>query len=126
MSWNIGDWTTWDGLAEEHGEEETVVFGKPAAKAAPAAAPVAAKREQAKAKMAGVSARGIEKKKKKPRGAGLMKVAESPKAQQPPMEEAVDGPSVPSPYILDAKNPVRVILNPRPRVPYSSLSKHEG
>lgn len=112
MSWKIGDWTTWDGLTEEN-DTAPVVFGNKPAVKAPAAAPAAAKpREVSKAKGTGVAFKGIEKKKKKPRTAGLMKVVESPKAQ-PAEDEAEDaseevtfeGPSVPSPYIVNTKNP---------------------
>lgn len=102
-----GDWTTWEGLAEEN-SFEPVVFGqrtKPAARN-PSPAKKSTAAPKPKGFVAGVSERGIQKKKKKNRCAGLMKVAESPVAAvDSDDDEAFEEPSAPSPYIIDSKNP---------------------
>ena len=89
------------GLSAEN-TYESVTFGKAPGKKSTSksprggAAPVQ--------RHAGVSMKAIKKKKKEPRGAGLMKLAAEP---VPEPEEDVE--SVASPYIVDSKNPFGVL-----------------
>ena len=105
MSWMIGDWTTWEGLAGENSYEPEPRWGataqplKPAADGWNAARSVGGRKPTPTKKHAGVANRGIEKKKKRgPRGGGLMKWNES-------TEENDENVAPPTPYIVSSKNP---------------------
>lgn len=106
----MGDWTTWEGLTNEM-DEPSVVFGtkKPASAPKHVPQPASKKAAAASSKPDGFGFKfnsGIGKKKKAPRGAGLMM-----KAVQAEIvvetEEAMDEDeemAEPSPYIKSTKN----------------------
>ena len=118
---DIGDWTTWDGLAEENSFEHESRWGAAPAKAQqPAAAAGWAKpagfvrRVPTPAEKKGFKdaklARGIDKKKKKNRGGGLMKVVDET-VEEEAVQEEEEVAAEPSPYIVKTTNPFAALAD---------------
>ena len=116
MAHNIGDWTTWEGLNEENTFEPEKCWGKgskPAAAsgwAAPSQPNGSRRVPTPGQKKNGFNdaslARGINKKKKAPRGAGLMTFGKTKKEED---EEEAAVADVPAPYIVSTKNAFAVL-----------------